>query len=474
MQSTNFYLLLSRVRIHILCGVGALLLNSCKSFIEVDLPGNMLTNELVFQDVATADAALIALYGKLRGEFPGTMNSITGTTMYSGLSADELDAHQSFAEGNPGQFYHNNLVPDNTMLASIWSDGFQVIYAANSILEGVEQASDQLIKLEDKQRVKGEALFIRAFVNLYMTQLFGDIPWVTTTDYQLNKHVSRTLANQILSNLVEDLKVSVEHLSENYSSAERIRPNASVARALLARVYLYQGDWKSAEQTSEQLIDNQFFRLRSSEDIGQVFLKNSPETIWQFAHQEANYPTSEAAFFHFTTAPPNSVSLTEHLIQTFSDQDQRKRLWILPVVSPQGATFYYLSKYKNRSYGGNTTEMSIQFRLAEQYLIRAESRIQQGKLEEGRSDLNRTRERAGLAPLLTIDREQLMNELLAERFRELFLEYPHRLFDVIRMERTEVFKAQKPGWSEKSKLFPIPMKEMELNPHLRPQNPGYE
>lgn len=474
MQSTNFYLLLSRVRIYILCGVGALVLNSCKSFIEVDLPSNMLTNELVFQDIATADAALLNLYGKIRGEFPGAMNSIAGTTLYSGLSADELDAHRSFAEGNPGQFYHNNLVPDNTMLASIWNDGFHFIYAANSILEGLELASDQMIKAEDKQRVKGEALFIRAFVNLYMTQLFGDIPWVTTTDYQLNKHVSRTAVNQILLHLVEDLKVSVENLPEIYSSAERIRPNASVAKALLARVYLYQGDWEAAEQTADDLITNSLFRLRTGEELASVFLKDSPETIWQFAHQEANYPTNEARLFYATTAPPASVSLSAHLIHTFSDQDQRKQLWIQTVFSPQTDIFYYSRKYKNIGFGSNSTEMSIQFRLAEQYLIRAESRIRQGKLELGLSDLNQTRERAGLAPFVSTDPEQLLDELLDERFRELFIEYPHRLFDVVRMDRTDIFEARKQGWSERSRLFPIPMKEMDLNPNLEPQNLGYE
>lgn len=474
MQSTFFFQYLYRLRIYIFCGVSAFLFNACKSFVQLDLPNNMLTNELVFQNIATADAALLDVYGKLRGASPGASNSIFGITQDVGWFTDELDAHLSFAEGGGGQFYHNNLISDNSYIAQIWSMSFNLIYATNSILEGVDLASDLVIKPEDKRRVRGEALFIRAFVYLYLTHLFGDIPWITTTDYQVNKKLGRTEAEQIHQYLVDDLILAIESLPEVYSSAERVRANASVARALLARLYLYMGKWEEAEEIADDLITNPLFRLRTGEELAQVFLKDSPETIWQFAHQEANYPTGEARLYYLTYAPPTSVSLSEHLVHTFADTDKRKQLWILPVISPQGDTFYFSSKYVNRVYGENSTEMSIQFRLAEQYLIRAESRIRQEKLEEGRSDLNQTRERAGLDPLTSLDPEVLLNEILEERFRELFIEYPHRLFDVIRMARTDIFEARKAGWSDKSKLFPIPMKEMELNPNLKPQNPGYE
>lgn len=471
MQSTIFFQHLYRLRRYILCGVSALLFNACKSFVQLDLPNNMLTNELVFQNLATADAALLDVYGKLRGASPGASNSIFGITQDVGWFTDELDAHLSYAES---QFYHNNLIPDNSSIERTWSMSFNLIYATNSILEGVDLASDLMIKPEDKRRIRGEALFIRAFVNLYLTQLFGDIPWITSTDYQVNRKLGRTDAGQIHQYLVDDLKNAIENLPEAYSSAERVRANASVAKALLARLYLYMGKWEEAEATADEIITNPLFRLRTGDELSQVFLKDSPETIWQFAHQEANYPTGEAIEYHMSTAPPTHVSLSGHLFHTFSDADKRKQLWILPVVSPQGDTYYFSNKYVNRAYGGNTTEMSIQFRLAEQYLIRAEARIRQEKLEEGRSDLNQTRERAGLDPLASLDPEVLLNELLEERFRELFIEYPHRLFDVIRMGRTDIFESRKSGWSDKSKLFPIPMKEMELNPNLKPQNPGYE
>lgn len=474
MQSTTIFQRLYRLRIYILCGVGAMVLQACKSFVQVDLPNNMLTNALVFTNVATADAALLDVYGKLRGSSPGASNSILGITRDAGVFTDELEAHLSLTGGISGQFYHNNLIPDNSYIAQNWSTSFNLIYGTNSILEGVDLASDQMIKPEDKLRLRGEALFIRSFVNLYLTQLFGDIPWITTTDYQVNMKLPRTEVGQIHDYLVDDLKLAIEYLPETYPSVERVRPNASVARALLARLYLYMDKWEEAEDMADQLITNPLFRLRTGEELGQVFLKDSPETIWQFAHQEANYPTGEATLYYWTTAPPSSVSLSEHLISTFADEDKRMQLWIVPVVSPQGDTFYFSRKYVNRIYGSNTTEMSIRFRLAEQYLIRAESRIRQEKMEEGRSDLNQTRVRAGLAPITSLDPQVLLNELLDERFRELFIEHPHRLVDVIRMGRTDIFEARKPGWTDRSKLFPVPMKEMELNPNLKPQNPGYE
>lgn len=446
-----------------------LLISSCKSFIEVDLPKGLLTNEVVFQDAATAEAAIIDVLGNLRG---GVSSGVFGVSRQSAYYSDELEPLGNFLQGETGMNYYNNLLADNSSVLGFWRSAYSMIFACNSILEGVEAATDRQISPDNKRKLIGETLFLRSFVNLYLTRLFGDIPYLTTTDYQFNKTVSRTPKDEVMKALVEDIQKAITYLPENYSTPERLRPNAWVARALLARTYLYMENWEKADSLANMLIDQPLFKLNDNEDIGTVFHVGSPETIWQFSPQVTNGMTNEASNYYFTYAPAN-LTLSPSLLGSFSVEDKRFDKWILPVKGTDGSMYYYAQKYKNRIGGSNTLERSIQFRLAEQYFIRAESRIRMGRIEDGRQDLNAIRNRAGLTSISTSDEEELMTALLEERFRELFLEYPHRLFDVVRTGRTDIFEQNKLNWDSQDVVWPVPEKEIDLNPNLKPQNPGY-
>src|SRR5690606_31622090 len=110
-------------------------------------------------------------------------------------------------------------------------------------LEGVENS--QGLPEPVKNQLKGEALFIRSLTHFYLANLFGDVPFVTTTDYSINSQVVRTPVAQVMESIVNDLTMAKNILSESYSTNERIRANKWVASALLARVYLYQEQWQN-------------------------------------------------------------------------------------------------------------------------------------------------------------------------------------------------------------------------------------
>ena len=80
--------------------------------------------------------------------------------------------------------------PNNGLNGSLWSDSYKFIYAANSILEGLNSSS--LISSAVNQQLTGEAKFIRAFCHFYLVNLFGDVPLILNTDYRVNAAVSRT------------------------------------------------------------------------------------------------------------------------------------------------------------------------------------------------------------------------------------------------------------------------------------------
>src|SRR5690606_23156546 len=127
-------------------------------------------------------------------------------------------------------------------------------------------------------------------------------------------------------------------------------------------------------------------------DLGDVFLANSKEAIWQILPtQSTRYNAFEAylsAFF--SPYDPSSGSLTDGLGNSFETGDRRKEVWV-GVGSHGNNTHLYAHKYKA---GNNTppyTEYSTVLRLAELYLIRAEARLELGNLQGARDDLNTIR-----------------------------------------------------------------------------------
>jgi hypothetical protein len=117
------------------------------------------------------------------------------------------------------------------------------------------------------------------------------------------------------------------------------------------------------------------------------------------------------------------------------------------------------------------------FRLSEQYLIRAEARVQQGKNSDGETDLNFIRERAGLNDTTAANQDDLLNLIYHERQIEMFCEWGNRWLDLKRTDRIDSVMAivtpVKGGtWKSNWQFYPIPKSQINLNPLLI-QNDGY-
>jgi hypothetical protein len=441
---------------------------SCDSFVEVDLPKAQLTNITVFEDDATANAALLDVYVKIRdkGLLTGTPYGLSNQL---GNYSDEIISY-----GDPADptldFYTNSLLASNTAVLDFWSTTYNQIYAINAVLEGV-QASTALTPTT-KNRLKGEALFLRALLHLYLTNLFGDIPYITTTDYKANGNANRMPADKVYDLIIADLETSEKVLSEAYSNPDRIRPNRYVSKALLARVFLYKGKWAEAATEASAVLNNtSLYALENDTDA--VFLKESKETIWQLMPATAGKNTDEANTFIFFSGPPASVALNENLVSSFDANDLRKSHWI-GTVTDGTTTWHHAYKYKQYNFTASSVEYSIVLRLAEQYLIRAEARAQQGDLIGAKEDVDKIRLRAGLAGTTAVTQQQILTAIGQERRWELFTEYGHRFFDLKRSGTIDhTLAAIKPGWNSTDALFPLPQSELAVNPNLRPQNPGY-
>ena len=437
-----------------------IIVSSCDSFVEVDLPQSQLTSSKVFQDFTTANAAMADVYAKIRdrGLLTGTSAGMSGQL---GYYADELTFYgggtaPSFA------FYSNTMLPSNTTLATLWNTTYNQIYAANSVLEGTRTAA---FSVKEKAQLEGEALFIRGLLHFYLVELFGDVPYLETTDYKFNSTISRLPANQVYAHIINDLKNAELLLPSVYNGTERVRVNSFAAKALLARVYLYTSAWNEAIIKSTEVIDNNSLYL-FEETIGKVFLKGSTEAIWQFMPSITGKNTDEAILFTFVSGPPPMVALSESIMNSFAANDLRKSNWTTAITNGN-QTWSYASKYKESKNSTASREYSIVLRLTEQYLIRAEAWAQEENLSSAKEDLNKIRKRAGLSNVAASTKQALLDAIIEERRREFFTEYGHRFFDLKRTGKLDTALATKPGWDTTDRFLPIPESELLVNPHLR-------
>lgn len=444
--------------------VCTLIFLSCKKFVQIDPPKNSLVPATIFNNDHLASSAVLGLYQQmsLLGYASGDSRSISTTC---GLTADEFIGYSAELKQT-----YDNLLSADISAVSMWPAIYANIYNANSTLEGLEASSE--ISTSLKEQLRGEALFVRAFNYFYLANLYGPIPLHTTTNYLANSKASRASLNAVYTQIIQDLKLSESLLDETYVTVERVRPNKSSVRALLARIYLYTGDWVNAERYASLIIEmNSIYRLS---DLDQIFLKNSSETIWQLVPPSGSN-TPAGSLLILTTAPLNVSLRRDFVEQAFEQKDLRKAAWVRS-LAVNNTTYYYPFKYKVRS-STTVTEYTMVFRLTEQFLIRAEARAHQGNLATSIDDVDAIRKRAGL-PLIkstnpSITKPELLMVIEKERRVELFTEWGHRWFDLKRTGRSNaVFSVTKTNWKPEYVLFPIPNTEVQRNSNIK-QNDGY-
>lgn len=360
------------------------------------------------------------------------------------------------------------------MVDSIWSSIYHVIYEANSIIEGVENA---LLSETLRRQLKGEALFVRSVGHFYLTNLYGDVPLILTTDVVQNRTLGRTPQQDVYNRIVTDLREAVDLLVPDYryaSGGTRTRANKWTAAAMLARVYLYLGDYANAITHATSVINQQ--GLYGMPALPEVFQATSREAILQFYTNVYNYTYIQDELSPATDDPSASPAyvMRDELLNAFEATDARKAAWT-STITYNNKTYTYPRKYKRNSYTTSAPpEYDVFMRLGEQYLIRAEAYAHQDQIEEAHKDLEAVRTRAGLGRPVANDKSSMLLAIEHERQVELFAEYGHRWFDLKRTGRTEaVIKAAKPAtWKSHAVLFPIPQAARNTNSKLG-QNTGY-
>ncbi len=450
--------------------------SSCKKLIEIPAnPSNEIPSSLVFADSATVMTAIAGVYNNF-GAASGSKNFLSGTvTLFAGLSSDEIAVGQA-DDLSLLQFSNNALQSNNSELSDLWDKPYAGLYQVNACLEGVNLSTGLSATL--KKQLTAELKVVRALYYFNMVNLFGPVPLITSTDYNSTSKQPRTAVDEVYKLIIADLTEAHNDLGTSYPSALRARPNVYTAAALLAKVYLYRGDWQKAEDMTTEVISSGAFGLE--EDLNNVFLSGSNEAIWQIPANGQYSQTPEAGeFIPYYPGMVPIYPLTTFLQQSFETGDQRFQNWIgLSEVDENSdgsviTPYYYPAKYKNRDAASATTESYMILRFAEQYLIRAEARARLGSARDAIADVDMIRLRAGLKRSTAVSQTDVIAAVMHERQTELFCEWGNRWFDLKRTGTADaVLGAEKTGWQATDALYPIPFQQRQSNPALT-QNPGY-
>lgn len=452
----------------LICLIGVFTIFSCERFVEVDLPTNQLVTQSVFASDATAKAAMSGVYEQMMESLTTYTNGML--TLYAGLSSDELINYS--AASAKIEFYNNAISPANTELkANIWDRAYKYIYQANAVIEGIRNNPN--VSEAVSQQLEGEAKFIRAFCHFYQVNLFGKVPYITSTDYRVNITASQLEPSESYALMTSDLLDAQKLLSQ--STENPIRPGKTAVTALLSRVYLFSRNWSEAERLATLVIDDGRFGL--VQDLNEVFKVSSKEVIWGLRPVTGSTNTGDGYLFVQTSGIPVNAGISDSLMARFEAADKRKTAWVNTYAF--NSRFYHLpNKYKIKT-AQTITEHNCVLRLAETYLIRAEARAELGDIAGATADLDKIRVRAGLAGiekvLGPVTQKRLSKAISEQRQLELFAEWGHRWMDLKRIgEADQVLGLAKPSWWQPTDaLYPIPQSDM-LNAPSLVQNQGYQ
>lgn len=441
-----------------------LVATSCNKLLEVT-PKYIYTTKEIYASDLMADSVVVGMYG----QFATAENELSLST---GLSSDEFTPGiNSF---NPGYtfMYNYNLSPFTAQTNDFWSQLYTTIGVSNAIIEGVGQSTG--MSQAAKDAALGHAKFMRALNYYFLVNLYGDVPLIRSTNYQEERLKPRVAVATIYTQIIQDLEEASQLLSADYPG-ERIKATKWAALALLSRVYLFTKDWAKAEQAASQVIaQTQLFQLGQLDHADgtapmDIFTKNNPEQIlqlWNSTGSSIGLRTIGEYAAFTVTEDPNGI------LEAFEPQDRRKENF---VRFEETLNAYQVNKYRsNGEEGSLNNEYTSVLRLAEQYLNRAEARLELG-LPTAMDDINILRKRAGLSDLSSgLSKSQARAALVHERRVELCFEWGDRWFTLKRLGLADaVMKEAKPTtWKSFAQRYPIPTVEIQNNRQLT-QNPGY-
>lgn len=473
----------------------AILITSCsKDFLE-QLPETTRTTNNVYKTSSDFYTAVIGTYSTFKHNgLYGSAGAGSALLNLGEVVSDNADFGATRAVSNVSTFELKdfNFSLTNTYFSSAWTGHYIGIARANTILSRLSTASfDEGSKI----RFEAEAKFLRALFYVNLVRLFGDVQLVTTetTDPQEGYTISRTAASNVYEQIISDLTFAETNLPTSIAASEAGRASRWVAKALLGKVYLTQKDYAKAASKLNEVITSGQFNVTAN-TYAAVFSNTTSfasNKDVMLAVQYKSGQIGQGSSIWSATLPwnvggtPFGVSggsgegfmrPTADMLAEYEPNDLRKAASIATSYLNGTTTVNERYVVKYRQTGTIAGDADIDFpvlRYADVLLMHAEALNEQGQWGTAVPFINQVRTRAGL-PNLPATLSQPDARLAVEKERRVELAFEgHRWFDLIRTGRYLPVMASK-GYATKEfhKLFPVPQREIDLNPTLT-QNSGY-
>lgn len=364
--------------------------------------------------------------------------------------------------------------PLNEQITAAWVDSYEVIANCNIILdriEGVEMESSI------KERVTGEALFLRSLMYYHLTVAFGNIP-LQLEPYNSGDELEQVSAGVVYDQLIADLERAEDYLPVSYPASDQGRATKGAAATLLSKVLLATDQHSAAQTVLRRIVDNYGYRLLDNySDLWGADNENNDESIFEVQYMGGGIGQGSAFTNEFSPSAFLQTGSgygrnrpTEALINSFEPEDERFEVSIgTSYENEEGETIManYIRKYESDSSTENDSDINfVVFRYADVLLMLAEAI---GESPESYGLINQVRERAGLTGIDETTPGTFEEKLLEERQRELAFEN-HRWADLRRFGfEKQVFANAEPVVepSDVRELFYIPQREMDINPSFQ-------
>ena len=365
----------------------------------------------------------------------------------------------------PRQFFTKDVLVDNGFVRDTWANHYQVINSANLVIDNQAVIGDASLR----SKTDGEAKFLRAISYFDLVKLWAQQYTTTGNNTQLgvplrtegkaqftleDSQIERSSVEDVYALIISDLTAAYNQLPpSNGIFADRY-----AAQAMLARVYLQQGNYSAARDAADDVLQNSGHSLASN--FAGAF-NNDTDAVGDIFSLQVTSQDGTNAFITYYASQANGgrgfdIAIEQGYLDLFDDPTNDERA----SFSYDQSGFTLTSKYTNQF-----ANVSV-LRIGEMHLIRAESnfRLNTSVGLDPLTEINALRQRSSATPLvapLTLD--LILNE------RELELAFEgHLLFDFKRTNRdigTLDINAD-------NLVMPIPQNELNVN-DLITQNPGY-
>jgi hypothetical protein len=456
---------------------------SCGNEFLTVFPNDALVAETAITSTSGATAALYGVYDLLQSTSLYNCNLIT----FAEVRGEDMQP-VSRAARTVGFYTFNNRTPDNGDHA-FWSGPYAGLNRINSIIDAFDDGRVTDGSESERNAILGQAYALRALFHFDLVKIYGipylqdkSGPGIIIADHTItpSEKNQRATVEESYGQVVNDLTAALT-LLEGRKTRTNGYINYWAAEALLARVYLYMGDYTNAFNRAEDVIKNSGYELTPHNEYAASWaLDFTKESLFDLVNLSTDNGDRESIGYVSKPEPDGygAIIATPVAIALLQEDPDDVRLQLLKNATD--GTPGYIAKYPGR---GNVAVNNVRIlRLSEVYLIAAEAALRKPVVNQNAADsyLDDIRKRANPSAPFVI---ATIDNILKERRKELISE-GHRFFDIMRLGleinrttgNTKAFMNEDEvrivGWNKKYCVYPLPRYELDINPDLL-LTPGY-